>query len=251
MLVDSHAHLDSPQFDADREHVVRRALEANIKIISIATDIASSWKTLEIARKYELRCTVGLHPHEAGQFQGEETVSQLRALCSNPEVVAIGEIGLDYFKEYAPRQAQQAAFRAQLALACELNKPVVIHLRDAADDLFQILSDYRGVRGVIHSFTGDWALAQTLLELGFYLSVNGIVTFEKALSLREAVAKMPLERLLLETDCPYLAPVPMRGKRNEPSFVRYVAQAVAQIKGLSLDEVAQATTRNAKALLGF
>ncbi|MCX8103542.1 MAG: TatD family hydrolase [Candidatus Bipolaricaulota bacterium] len=251
MLVDSHAHLDSSQFDADREHVIRRALEANVRIISIATEIQSSWKTLEIARKYELRCTVGIHPHQAEQFSGDETLAQLRALCAAPEVVAVGEIGLDYFKEYAPRASQQRAFRAQLTLAQELNKPVVIHLRDAAEDLLQILSEHRNMRGVIHSFTGDWALAQKLLALGFYLSVNGIVTFEKAQVLREAVAQIPLERLLVETDSPYLAPVPMRGRRNEPSFVRYVAQAVAQIRRVSVDEVAEATTRNAQALFGF
>lgn len=251
MLIDSHAHLDSSQFDADREHVVRRALEANVKIISIATDIASSWKTLEIARKYELRCTVGVHPHQAEQFSEDETLQQLRKLCAAPEVVAIGEIGLDYFKEYAPRQSQQRAFRAQLELAQELSKPVVIHLRDATEDLLKILGEHRGVRGVVHSFTGDWALAQRVLDLGLYLSVNGIVTFEKSQALRDAVAQIPLERLLLETDCPYVAPVPLRGTRNEPSFVRYVAQAVAHIKRISFDEVAQATTRNAQALFGF
>ncbi|MCS6902780.1 MAG: TatD family hydrolase [Candidatus Bipolaricaulota bacterium] len=251
MLIDSHAHLDNSQFDADREHVVRRALDAHVTIISIATDIPSGWKTLEIARQYELRCTTGIHPHHAEQFSGDETLQQLRRLLSQPEVVALGEIGLDYFKEYAPRQSQQKAFRAQLALAQELNKPVVIHLRDAADDLLKILSEHPRVRGVVHSFTGDWALAQKLLNLGFYLSVNGIVTFEKSQPLREAVAQIPLERLLVETDAPYLAPVPMRGKRNEPSFVRHVAQTVAQVKRVSVDEVAEATTRNAQALFGF
>lgn len=251
MLIDSHAHLDSSQFDADREHVIRRALAADVGIISIATDVASSYKTLEIARKYELRCTAGVHPHQAEQFSAEETLAHLRKLCAEPEVVAVGEIGLDYFKEYAPRESQQKAFRAQLALAQELGKPVVIHLRDAAQDLLKILREHSGVRGVIHSFTGEWALAHELLDLGFYLSVNGIVTFEKSQSLREAVAKIPLERLLIETDSPYLAPVPLRGKRNEPSFVRYVAHAVAHIQSISLDAVAQATTRNARALFGL
>lgn len=251
MLIDSHAHLDSSQFDADREHVIRHALEANVKIISIATDVASSRKTLEIARKYELRCTAGIHPHEAEQFAGEETLHQLRALLAEPEVVAVGEIGLDYWKEYAPRETQQKALKAQLALALELNKPVVIHLRGAAEDLLKILRAHPGVQGVIHSFTEDWALAQKLLELGFYLSVNGIVTFEKSQALRDAVAKIPLERLLLETDCPYLAPVPMRGQRNEPSFVRYVAQTVAQIKKRSLDDIARATTHNTQEVFGL
>jgi TatD DNase family protein len=251
MLIDSHAHLDSPQFDPDREHVVRRALDADVTIISIATDVPSSQKTLEIARKYELRGTVGVHPHQAEHFTQSETLNELRTLCAEPEVVAVGETGLDYFKEYAPRPAQQRAFRAQLALAQELHKPVVIHLRDAAEDLLKILKEHPGVRGVVHSFTGDWALAQELLGLGLYLSVNGIVTFEKSHVLRETVAKIPLERLLLETDCPYLAPVPLRGKRNEPSFVRYVAQTVAQIKRLSTEEIAQATTRNTKELFGL
>lgn len=251
MLIDSHAHLDSSQFDADREHVIRRALEADVKVISIATDIASSRKTLEIARKYELPCTVGIHPHAAEQFLGEETLEQLRRLCAEPYVVAVGEIGLDYWKEYAPRQSQQRAFRAQLALAQELGKPVVIHLRDAADDLIKILKEHAGVRGVVHSFTGEWALAQELLAMGFYLSVNGIVTFEKSHTVREAVARIPLERVLVETDCPYLAPVPMRGKRNEPSFVRYVVQTVAQIKQIAFDQVAQATTRNTQEVFGL
>lgn len=248
MLIDSHAHLDSSRFDPDREHVVRRALEADVDVICIATDLHSSQKSLEIARKYELRCTAGLHPHEAAQFEEGETPDCLREFFSEPEVVAVGEIGLDYFKEYAPRAIQQQAFRAQLALAQELDKPVVIHLRDAADDLLAILKEHQGVRGMIHSFTGDWALAQELLALGFYLSVNGIVTFEQSRELRATVEKIPIECLLIETDCPYLAPVPMRGRRNEPSFVRYVAQTVAQIKKLSLDEVAQTTTRNAREL---
>jgi TatD DNase family protein len=251
MLIDSHAHLDSPRFDADREHVVRRALEAGVGVISIATDLRSGYKSLEIACKYELHCTAGLHPHEADQFAGLETLDQLRKLLAEPEVVAVGEVGLDYFKEYAPRQTQHKALRAQLALALELNKPVVVHLRDAAEDLLQILREHSGVRGVVHSFTGDWALAQRVLDLGLYLSVNGIVTFEKSQTLREAVVQIPLERLLVETDCPYLAPVPMRGKRNEPSFVRYVAQTVAQIKKLSLDDIARATTRNTQEVFGL
>jgi TatD DNase family protein len=264
MLMDSHAHLDSSQFDADREQVIRRARQADVAVISIATDISSSWKTLEIARTYGLRCTAGIHPHEAEQFIGEETLGQLRKLCAQPEVVAIGEIGLDYCKEYTPRESQQKAFRAQLALAQELRKPVVIHLRDATDDLLAILCEYdphprplslegRGerLRGVVHSFTEDWALAQELLALGFSLSVNGIVTFERSQRLRDAVAQIPLERLLVETDSPYLAPVPVRGRRNEPSFVRYVAQTVAQIKRISFDGVAQATTRNAQEVFGI
>jgi TatD DNase family protein len=251
MLIDSHAHLDSSQFDADREHVVQRALAAGVHIVCIATDLRSSQKSLEIARKYELHCIAGVHPHEADQFAGSETLDQLRKLIAEPEVIAIGEIGLDYFKEYAPRQSQHRALRAQLALALELNKPVVIHLRDAAEDLLNILRERPGLSGVIHSFTGSWGLAQELLALGFYLSVNGIVTFEKSSELREVVARIPLERLLVETDCPYLAPVPMRGRRNEPSFVRFVAQTVAQIKKLSLDNVARVTTQNARALFGF
>lgn len=271
MLIDSHAHLDSSQFDADREHVVRRALEAEVDVISIATDLRSSQKSLEITRKYELHCTAGLHPHEAAQFDAE-TLNRLREFFVEPEVVAVGEIGLDYFKEYAPREIQQKALKAQLALALELNKPVVIHLRDAADDLLAILRTYnphpqslslegrgkpegqgegRHLRGVIHSFTGDWTLAEELLALEFSLSVNGIVTFERSGALRATVGKIPLDRLLIETDSPYLAPVPMRGRRNEPSLVRYVAQTVAQVKRLAFEEVARVTTRNARELFGF
>lgn len=250
MLIDSHAHLDNAQFDPDREQIVARARAANTDIISIATDLRSSQKTLLIARKYELHCTAGLHPHEAAQFH-DETISQLRVFFREPEVIAVGETGLDYFKEYAPRALQQKAFRAQLELALVLSKPVVIHLRDAADDLLKILREHRGVRGVVHSFTGALALAQELLALGFYLSVNGMVTFAKSNDLRAAVERIPCERLLIETDSPYLAPAPLRGRRNEPSFVRYVAQTVAQIKRLSPEEVARLTTRNAQEVFGL
>jgi TatD DNase family protein len=258
-LFDTHAHLDAPQFAADREAVVARARDAGVEIICVSTDLESSVATVRLVgarHAVPLRCAVGIHPHEAGRYVdgcdlGLETRKRLADLTKNPRVVAIGEIGLDYFKNYAPRSAQLSVFRAQLELARELNLPVIVHMRDAAEDLLTELRSFPGLRGVIHSFTGDQELANHILALDFYLGLNGIVTFSKDPALREAVQRIRMDRLLIETDAPYLAPVPHRGRRNEPAFVRHVAEFIADLRGLSPEELARVTTGNVRELFGF
>ncbi|MBI1743835.1 TatD family hydrolase [Candidatus Acetothermia bacterium] len=247
MLIDTHAHLDDPQFDHDRELVIKRARDASIEIITIGTNLQTSTRALEISQKYDLHCAVGIHPHDSARCD-EKILTEIEQLAVYPEVVAIGEFGLDYFKNYEPHDVQKRAFEMQLELVKKLNKPIVIHQRAAEEEIFQTLSQHSGLRGVIHSFTSTWEWARKFLDLGFYISVNGIVTFAKDAALREALEKTPLNRLLLETDCPYLAPPPHRGKRNEPLYVQYVAAFVAHLKNLPSTEVVRTTTENAKRL---
>jgi TatD DNase family protein len=248
-FIDTHAHLDASQFDPDREAVIQRALEASIQVITVGTDLESSAKAVEIAKRYGLYAAVGVHPHEAKRYvHGGQldpgVLIKLEKMVRGERVVAVGEIGLDYFKGYSPREAQHVALRAQLELAQRCSKPVILHNRDSEHDLLQIVRDYR-VQGVLHSFTGDRDLAQQALDLGLYLGASGIVTFSRSEALREAMRVIPLDRLFVETDSPYLAPVPHRGRRNEPLFVRDVAAFVAQLRGIALEELAQATTTNA------
>ena len=251
-LTDTHAHLDARQFEPDREAVIERALTASIQIITMGTDLDSSEQAVALAHKHGIFAAVGIHPHEAHRFvRGAQldpnALTKLETLLQDERVSAIGEIGLDYFKDYSPREAQLIAFREQLALAQRLKRPVVIHNREAEGDVLALLKS-SDTFGVVHSFTGDTALARKILDLGFYLGINGIVTFPKSQALCEAVKAIPLDRLLIETDSPYLAPVPQRGKRNEPLYVRHVAECVAQLGNLSLGELAAITLENAQQL---
>lgn len=254
-LIDTHVHLDATEFAGDLPGVIERARRAGIGIISVSTDLDSAEATVALARRYGLCCAVGIHPHLAeryihgGRF-APEALDRLSGLAQERQVVAIGEIGLDYYKNYAPREAQLVIFRAQLELARQVELPVVIHLREAAPELLAELRRLPGLRGVLHSFTGDAELARQIEALGFYLSLNGIVTFSKESSLRQAAQHISRERLLLETDSPYLAPVPWRGKRNEPLYLIQVAQFVAELRGLTREELAQATSANARRLFG-
>ncbi len=256
-LVDTHAHLDAPPFDGDREAVVQRAREAGIAVVTMGTDLESSRRAVELAERYApwVWAAVGVHPHEARRYVHKgrfdpRALEELERLLQRERVVAVGEIGLDYFKEFSPRDAQTIALEAQLELAQRCEKPVVLHNRDSEGDLIPVLKRY-SVGGVWHSFTGDRALLERVLELGLYVGVNGIVTFPKSQALQEAVRAAPLDKLVVETDAPYLAPVPHRGKRNEPLFVRDVAAFVARLKGLPLEGLARATTQNARALFGL
>ncbi len=244
MLIDTHAHLDDSQFENDRELMIERAQNAGIHIITIGTTLQTSRRALEIANKHHLHCSLGIHPHASAQCD-EKILAEFEKLSAAPEVVAIGEFGLDFFKNYEPPEVQRRAFHLQLELVQKLKKPIVIHQRSAEAEIFQTLSQFSGLRGVIHSFTSSWEWAKKFLDLGFYLSVNGIITFAKDPALREAVEKIPLDRLLLETDCPYLAPPPHRGKRNEPLYVQHVAAFVAHLKNLPSAGVIQVTTENA------
>lgn len=263
MLVDSHAHLDFSEFDADRREVITRAQEAGVEIIvNAGAGLEASQAGVALAETYpQVHAAVGVHPHEAKTLN-EDVLEKLRALAQHPKVVAIGEIGLDYYRDRSPRPAQRQAFQQQLALARELGKPIIVHDREAHQDVMNILHQWvrEGYQpfvtshqpvGVMHCFSGDLAMAREVIEMGFYISIPGPVTFTNARRLPGLVRALPLERLLIETDCPYLTPHPHRGKRNEPAYVRLVAEAIAQIKEIPLEQVARITTANARALFGL
>jgi TatD DNase family protein len=249
-LVDSHCHLDDAKFDEDREQVIERALAAGVeRMMAIGTgngppDLETA---IRQAERYSFMCaTIGVHPHDASKA-GDETFVRLRELAAHPKVVAFGEIGLDYHYDFSPRDVQRSVFEKQLTLAAESGHPVVIHTREAWDDTVAMLRDWRGA-GIIHCFTGDEAQAREALDLGFYLSFGGVLTFPKAETVRQAARITPGDRLLVETDCPYLAPVPHRGKRNEPSFVVETVRQLAEVRGSSAGDVAELTARNFEAL---
>lgn len=247
MLVDSHCHLDFPDFAAELDEVVARAERAGIGLmLSIGTHLSRHAAVLAVAERFpSVYCTVGLHPHEAGNEAA--TPERLLALADHPKVVGLGETGLDYYYDKSPREAQRAAFRAHIAAARQSGLPLVVHTRDADEDTAAILEEESALGrfgAVIHCFSGGPALAERMLNLGFYLSASGIMTFKTAEALRETFAAVPLDRLLVETDAPYLAPIPHRGKRNEPAYVALTAARLAELKGVSPAALAEATTAN-------
>lgn len=248
-LVDSHAHLDFPQFDTDREAVVERARKARVvAILNVGTDLASSRAAVALTEAYDfVYAAVGVHPHDAKTLT-PALLEELRTLARHPRVVAIGEIGLDYYRDLSPRPVQRRAFADQLALAGELGLPVVIHSREAHEDVLTALRGWCGV-GVLHSYSAGPERLEEVLALGFSVGLSGPVTFPNAARLRAVAASVPSDRLLVETDCPYLTPAPHRGKRNEPAYVRYVVEAVAQARGEGPEEIARITARNAARLL--
>jgi len=248
MLVDTHAHLQWASFNMDREKAICRAIEVAVEyIVNIGVDVDGSREAIKLAERHKgLFATVGIHPHNASQLN-ENILDKLRNLSENPKVVAFGEIGLDYYRNLSPPEAQKRAFEAQLFLAEELELPVVIHDREAHADILDILSKFKGrLGGVMHCFSGNREMAEQCVESGFYLSFAGPVTFPNAHKLQEIVKLVDLNRILLETDSPWLAPQQMRGKRNEPAFLPFIARKIAEIKGISADELAEITTRNAK-----
>jgi len=248
MLIDSHCHLDFPSLIEDLEGVLERAAAAGVeRMVTICTKLSEFERVRDIAERHErVYCSVGIHPHEAA---AEKAVSaeELVAFAAHPKVVGIGESGLDFYYNASPREAQERQFRTHIAAARASGLPLIVHARDADAEMAVILRAEmeQGAFGcVMHCFSSGPALAEAALQLGFYLSLSGILTFKNAEGLREIAAKAPLDRLLLETDAPYLAPVPLRGKRNEPAFVRHTAERLAEIKGLELAEVARRTTAN-------
>ncbi len=249
MLIDSHCHLIFNAFDDDRDDVLARAAEAGIEaIINPATTLEDSRQIIQAAQQIpNLYATVGVHPNDTTDFD-ESTLSQLRELATQPKVVAIGEIGLDYYWDKVPHNIQQETFKQQLALAKDVNKPVIIHQRDSAEDTMTILRKWGAGQAhpglVLHSFSGDLAMAQEALELGFYIGISGPVTFKNSRGLPDIVAAIPLERLLVETDAPFLTPHPFRGKRNEPARVKLVAEKIAEIKKLPFAQMCQHLTQN-------
>lgn len=255
MLVDTHCHLDFDQFDQDRDEVMARAVEMGVKRIVVpAIDLHNCRTVIELAERYrEVYAAVGVHPNSCADWR-VEWLDELREFAKHERVVAIGEIGLDYYRNKAPRSIQNTAMQAQLDLASELGLPVIVHNRNSDADVLRNLSRARDtgrpLRGVLHSFSGSLEVAEAALSMDFYLGFTGPITFKKADELRALVSALPLSSLLVETDAPFLSPQRFRGKRNEPAYVRYVAEKVAELHGLSVDHVALETTQNATKLFG-
>lgn len=260
MIADTHAHLDSSDFDKDRGDVTRRALKNGVgAIVTAGVDLESSRASIALAESYSwVYAAVGFHPHDAVQYSSGAQ-EELANLASHSRVVAIGEIGLDFYRNLSPQETQKLAFEAQLDLASSVDLPVIVHCRQAMEDTLAILRTWSTRRaraagkpaGVMHCFSGDEREGAELLEMGFLLSFAGPITFPRSLRTRQIAAGLPLDRLLVETDCPYLTPSAHHGRRNEPSFVWAVAQALAEAKGITLDEVASVTTGNAMRLFGI
>ncbi len=254
MLIDTHAHIEGEEFDQDRDEVASRAFEAGVNgWINISNGTESLKKSLALAEKYDsIYSSVGLHPHEAEGAKQEE-LDALAKQVNHPKVVAIGETGLDYYYENSSKEAQQKLLLFFLKLAKESGLPLSIHMRDAEEDFLRCVEEVfpDQVKGVIHCFTSTLEFAQTCLKKGFYISFSGIVTFKKSVDLQEVAKIVPLDRLLVETDAPYLTPEPFRGKRNEPAFVVKTAEKIAALKEITLEELTKQTTKNAQHLFGL
>ena len=253
MLIDSHAHIQAKEYAGEAAAVVERARAAGVeKIIVVggAGDISSNGEAIALAESFShVYATVGMHPHDA-KTVGAEAMQTLKSLAGSAKVVAVGETGLDFYYDHSPRDIQCSLFSQFIRLALETGLPIIVHERDASREASELLrrNGAGKIRGVIHCFTGSYDSARAYLDLGFYLSFSGIITFKNADSLREVVRKIPLNRILVETDSPYLTPVPYRGKRNEPAYVRLVADTVANLTGMPLEDVARITTENAQNL---
>jgi TatD DNase family protein len=251
MLVDSHCHLDDKRFAEDLDAVIERALAAGVKrMLSIGTGDGPPGIdcAVRVAERYEPVCaSIGVHPHDAAKVTAQ-TFDELRALAQHPKVVAFGEIGLDYHYDFSPREVQREVFAAQIRLARELDLPIIIHTREAWDDTIATLQPYAPITGIMHCFTGNAAEAQQALDLGFHLAFGGVITFKTAEPAREAALITPDDRLLIETDAPYLAPIPYRGKRNEPAFMTETARRLAEVRGTDVDHIAQVTADNFRRL---
>jgi TatD DNase family protein len=248
VLIDSHCHLDFPDFGPEVEEVVARAHAAGVGLmVTISTKVSEFDKVRAVAERFpHVFCTVGIHPHEAAS-EPETDTATLIEMAKHPKVVGIGETGLDYYYEHSPREAQKRNFRSHIAAARETGLPLIVHTRDADDDMAEILVEETGkgaFPGLLHCFSSGPQLAEKALEIGFYISLSGILTFKTAEELRATAAKVPMDRLLVETDAPYLAPVPKRGRRNEPAFVVHTAAKLAEVKGVSEATLAEATTAN-------
>jgi len=250
-LVDSHCHLQDKKFDEDRKDVIARSLETLDWLVVIGEGMDTSRQAYDLIQE-NVYATVGVHPYYAAQIT-DETLAELREMASNPSVVAIGEIGLDYFKyNDTPKDVQETGFRRQLELACELNLPVVIHNRESTDDLSKILEEYTDSLpgGILHCFAGSVDFVERVLGWGFHISFAGNVTFPKALELKTAAKQVPMDRLLVETDAPYLAPQAVRGRRCEPAYTRHTAEYLANLKGVSYEDLSSATAENAAVVFG-
>lgn len=247
-LVDTHTHLDDRAFDADRPQVIARAVQSGVAMIAVGVDLASSEAAVSLAAQYQnVYAAVGVHPHEAATLT-LPVLARLRELCRQPKVVAVGETGLDWYRNLTPQRAQMDAFSAHLDLAAEVGLPVIIHNRQADADVLRLWRAVPGLRGVLHAFSSDDEMADAALAAGLHIAFGGPLTYRNADTTRRVAARVPLDRLLVETDCPLLPPVPWRGRRNEPAYVALVVEALVVLRGEPLPAIAAATTRNAAAL---
>ena len=248
-LIDSHAHYENDRYNQDRNQLLTAMQNSVVElIINVGCNIADSKHSIQLAEEYpHVYASVGVHPHYAKSLNSK-MLSELKSFCVHPKVVAYGEIGLDFYHDFSPRDVQRKWFEKQLEAAHEVNLPVVIHSRDANEDVFDIIKNSPIRNGVIHSFSGDSTLAERYVEMGFNLGISGVVTYDKIGKLQNVVNKIPLKHLLLETDAPYLTPVPYRGKRNESQYLVHVAETIATIKGITVEEVCKQTSENTKNL---
>lgn len=249
MLIDTHAHLQDEDLKNDLKNVLARAAEAGVeKIVCVGYDIKSSQEALNLARKYrQVYAVVGVHPHDAARLD-QKALEKLYTMAKDPRVVAIGEIGLDFYRDLSPREQQRQAFREQIKLAQELGKPIVIHDRDAHQEVLDIIKSEKAGKnqGIMHCYSGELPLATDLIKEGFYISFAGPLTFKNARKAHEVAMKIPMDKILVETDCPYLAPEPFRGKLNEPANVKYTAARLAELRNKGAEEIAYLTNLNAK-----
>lgn len=253
MLIDSHAHVQLSQFNNDRDEVLQRAQVAGVsKILVIGFNEETSLGAVQLAEKYDqVYATVGMHPHDASDLT-DEVLTTFRDLLCHPKVIALGEIGLDYYRNLSPKKTQQDAFERQLDLAEEAGIPIIIHNRDAYMDILPILKARKGkIQGVLHCFTGDLDLMHQSLEIGFHIGIGGIVTYPNAKEVQQVATEVPIDSLLIETDCPWLTPQFRRGKRNEPAYVREVAEKISQLRNTTLESIGEITTRNFLNLFGI
>lgn len=250
-MIDSHVHLDDEKFDYDRENLIKNLKEHGLdRVYNIGADLKSSIASVELADKYEIiKAVIGIHPHAASEYN-QEVEDKLIELAKNENVRAIGEIGLDYYYDNSPRDIQVQVFKKQIELANKLKLPIVVHSREAAKETFEIISSYKekykDLKFLIHCFSQSVEMMREYVKMGCYIALGGVVTFKNSKVPKEVAKEVPLENLLLETDCPYLAPEPMRGKRNEPMFIKYSAQKIAEIRGISLEELLKATDENTR-----
>ena len=249
MLFDTHAHLNDPAFDEDRDALMQTFRDSGVGLVlNAGCSLESSKDCIALAERYDwLYCSVGTHPDTADEVN-ENVLEAYRQMCKHPKVKAIGEIGLDYYYETIHRDTQMKAFRMQMALAQELDMPVIIHERDAHNDGMTIVKEFPKVKGVFHCYSGSAEMARQLVKLGWYIGFTGVLTFKNARKAVETAASIPLDRIVLETDCPFMAPVPYRGKRNHPGLLPHMAQKLAEIRGLPVEEIIRITTENAKRL---
>jgi len=252
MFFDTHAHYDDKRFNDDRDEVLGSMPDSGIALIlNAASSLRSAKFGLKMADMYPfVYASVGVHPHDAKSMT-DDTAAQLEKLLSHPKAMAVGEIGLDYHYDFSPRDIQKKRYREQLELARRVKKPVIIHERESLQDTLDMISGYRDLKGVVHCFSGSWETAKTILDMGWYLSFTGVITYKNARRALEVLEKMPADRIMLETDCPYLAPEPVRGRRNSSLYLPYIAETIAKARGITAEEVAALTMENGMRFFGI